>query len=259
MVTKNIYNKELKKIYGTDPRELPLYGLTDTSRYLKVNIRTLSSWIHGRKYRLDDGSERFWPPVIHLPDSKRPQLSFLNLVEVHVLLGIRRIYNVQFHKVRETLRFLESQFPAQKNPLAREEFWTDKFDLFIKTAGGLICTSLHGQQVIEEAVKQYLHRIDRDVDLSPFRLYPFSSRIMFRMEDSRHGPRDLESQPKSVVIDPLVSFGRPTLVGTGVATNVIAGRFKAGERITTLAADYEIEENQVKEALSYEGVLRRAA
>lgn len=259
MVATNIYNDQIIELYGADPRELPLYGLVETSRYLKVNLRTLSSWIHGRKYRLDDGSDKFWPPVIQLPDPNKPQLSFFNLVEVHVLLGIRRIYNVQFYKIRDTLRYLETAFPNQKNPLAREEFWTDKFDLFIKNAGGLICTSRHGQQVIEEAVRQYLHRIDRDVDLSPFRLYPFSSQIIFKMEDSRHGPRDLEIEPKNVVIDPLVSFGRPTVAGTGIATNVIAGRFKAGEKIAALADDYEIEESQVKEALSYEGVLRRAA
>lgn len=258
MVANNIYNKQVNKMYGTDPRELPLYGLTDTSRYLKVNIRTLSSWIHGRKYKLDDGSEKFWPPVIQLPDSEKPQLSFYNLVEVHVLLGIRRIYNVQFYKVRSALKYLETQFP-DKNPLAKHDFWTDKFDIFIKESGDLICASRHGQQVIEEAVKQYLYRIDRDIDLAPFRLYPFSNQIIFKMNDSKHGPRDLESQPKNIVIDPLVSFGRPTLSGTGVATNVIAGRFKAGEKIVALAADYEIEENQVKEALSYEGVLRKAA
>jgi len=258
-VAENIYNEKIEKLYGADPRELPLYGLAETSRYLKVNLRTLSSWIHGRKYRLDDGSDKFWPPVIKLPDPKKPQLSFLNLVEVHVLLGIRRIHNVQFYKVRDTLNYLEAEFPDQRNPLAREEFWTDKFDLFIKKAGGLICTSLHGQQVIEEAVKQYLHRIDRDVDLAPFRLYPFSNEITFKMEDSNRGPRDLETQPKNVVIDPLISFGRPTLSGTGIPTNVIAGRFKAGEEIAALAHDYEIEESQVNEALSYEGVLRRAA
>ncbi len=255
----NIYNKKIKKIYGGDPRELPLYGLAETSRYLKINLRTLTSWIHGRNYKLEDGTEKWWPPVIDLPEPGKPQLSFYNLVEVHVLLGIRRIHNIQFYKVRDTLKVLEALLPDQKNLLAKEEFWTDKFDLFIKKAGSLICTSRHGQQVIEEVVKQYLHRIDRDVDLAPFRLFPFSSEKTFKLKDSRHGPRDLEGEPKNIVIDPLVAFGRPTLTGTGIATNVIAGRFRAGEKIRVLAKDYEIEESQVREALDYEEPLRRAA
>jgi len=253
-----IINERIKQIYGGDPREIPLYGLAETSRYLKINIRTLSSWVRGRTYKLDDGTEKWWSPVIKLPDETKPLLSFYNLVEVHVLLGIRRIHNVQFYKVRDTLEFLETQYP-QKNPLAKEEFWTNKFDLFIKKAGGLICTSLHGQQVIEEAVKQYLHRIDKDFELAPFRLYPFSNEIKFKMKDSKHSPRDLEIQPKNIVIDPLISFGRPTLAGTGVPTNVIAGRFRAGENEKALAKDYDIEETQIQEALSYEGIITRKA
>lgn len=256
---KTVYNADIKRLYGGDPRETPLYGLTETARYLKVNIYTLKSWVFGRSYSLDDGTEKWWSPVIQLPDPEKPQLSFYNLVEVHVLLGIRRIHNVQFHKVRNTLEYLEAQFPDQKHPLAREEFWTDRFDLFIRKAGSLICTSRQGQQVIEEAVRRYLHRIDRDVDLRPFRLYPFASGITFQLSESRHALRDLEAEPRNIMIDPLVAFGRPTLAGTGVPTNVIAGRFRAGEKIAAIAKDYEIEESQVREALGYEEVVRRAA
>jgi uncharacterized protein (DUF433 family) len=248
-----IYNEEIKKMYGGDPREFPLYGLTETSRYLKVNIMTLRSWVYGRSYKLEDGTSKWWQPVITLPDPDKSLLSFYNLVEVHVLSGIRRIYNIQFRKVRSALQYLETQSP-KKYPLAENVFWTDTFDLFIKRSGDLICASLHGQQIIEETVKQYLHRIEQDIDLTPFRLYPFSNEININTKDSNRNPRDLETLPKNIVIDPLVSFGRPTLAGTGVPTNVIAGRFKAGESIKALVKDYEIEEGQIKEAIKYEGL-----
>lgn len=249
---------KLKAMYGSDPRELPLYSLADTSRYLKINLRTLASWVHGRRYTLDDGSSKFWSPVINLPEPAKPLLSFYNLVEVHVLLAIRRIHNVQFRKVRSALDYLETQFNVA-HPLATEDFWTDKFDLFVRKSGDLICASKHGQQVIEEAVKQYLHRIERDIDLTPFRLYPFSREITFRTNNFKDNRRKLESMPKHILIDPLVAFGRPTLAETGVATNVIAGRFKAGEPLRTIARDYDVTEAQVKEALKYEDVVLRAA
>ena len=256
-----IINKRIKQIYGGDPREIPLYGFAETSRYLKINTQTLSSWVRGRTYKLDDGTPKWWSPVIILPDSEKPLLSFYNLVEVHVLCGIRRIYNIQFRKVRAALEFLEKQSSDDIHPLATQNFWTDKFELFIETPlGSFVCASLHGQQVIKEVVAQYLHRIERDnFDLSPFRLYPFSKEIKFKMKDSKHSPRDLETQPKNIVIDPLISFGRPTLAGTGVPTNVIAGRFRAGENEKALAKDYDIEETQIQEALSYEGIITRKA
>ncbi len=254
-------NEKIKHFYGGDPREMPLYGLAETSRYLKINLRTLSSWVRGRTYHLDDGTKKWWPPVIHLPDADTPLLSFYNLVEVHVLSGIRRIHNVQFRKVRDTLDYLDGLSSDHKYPLATQDFWTDKFELFIKSSvGNYICASRHGQQVITEVVEQYLHRIERGtIDLSPFRLYPFSSEVKFNTTSSQDGLRNLESQPRNIEIDPLVSFGRPTLAGTGVPTNVIAGRFQAGEDVRALADDYGIEEAQIKEALSYEGITRKAA
>ncbi len=261
-----IISEKIKQIYGGDPREIPLYGLAETSLYLKINIKTLSSWVRGRTYKLDDGTKKWWSPVIKLPEPENPLLSFYNLVEIHVLSGIRRIYNIQFRKVRDTLKYLEEQSKKEqskvdKHPLATQNFWTDKFDLFIKSPiGNYICASLHGQQVIKEVVDQYLHRIERDnLDFSPFRLYPFLSEIKFNTENSKNSLRDLEAQPKNIVIDPLISFGRPTLTGTGVPTNVIAGRFRAGENVKNLAKDYDIEETQIQEALSYEGITRKAA
>ncbi len=256
-----IINEKIKQIYGGDPREIPLYGLSETSRYLKINPITLSSWVRGRNYKLDDGTKKWWSPVIHLPDPNKPLLSFYNLVEVHVLSGIRRIYNVQFRKVRAALEYLETQAKNDNHPLATQDFWTDTFELFIETPlGSLVCASLHGQQVIKEVVDQYLHRIERDnLDFSAFRLYPFSSEIKFNTRNSEHSLRNLEAQPQNIVIDPLISFGRPTLVGTGIPTNVIAGRFQAGEKARALAKDYDIEETQIEEALSYEGITRKAA
>ena len=118
---------------------------------------------------------------------------------------------------------------------------------------------MQGQQVIQEAVEQYLHRVERDFDHTPLRLYPFSAEIKLGFGKLEGKPSDLGDKPKSIVIDPLIAFGRPTLVGTGVPTNVIAGRFKAGEKIGQLSKDYSIEETQIKEALDYEGIIRRAA
>ena len=163
---EKIYTEKINRIYGGDPRDLPLYSLGDAGRYLKLHSMTLRSWVLGRTYQLEDGSRKLWEPVVALPDPANPMLSFINLIELHVLSGIRRIHNVKFQKVRSALLYLEEFFP-EENPLAKVDFWTDKFDLFIKKSGDLICASRHGQQVIQEAVEQYLHRVERDFDAWP--------------------------------------------------------------------------------------------
>ena len=71
------------------------------------------------------------------------------------------------------------------------------------------------------------------------RLYPFTRK--------RH-----PDEPKLVVIDPYVSFGRPTLTGSGIATAVIAPRYKAGESVDELADDYGRERLEIEEAIRCE-------
>lgn len=57
---------------------------------------------------------------------------------------------------------------------------------------------------------------------------------------------------KVVVVDPQVSFGRPVLVGTGIATAVIAQRYKAGESIAELADNYDRSYSEIEEAIRCE-------
>jgi uncharacterized protein (DUF433 family) len=59
-------------------------------------------------------------------------------------------------------------------------------------------------------------------------------------------------EPKAVVIDPYVSFGRPVLAGTGIATAVVAERYKAGESIADLAEDYGRQALEIEEAIRCE-------
>jgi uncharacterized protein (DUF433 family) len=251
-----IYNDKIIKIYGADPREIPLYGFADTARYLKLPIITLRSWVYGRNYR-SGNEQRKSLSVIQLPDKNTPLLSFMNLVEIHVLSSITRIHKVQFKKVRSALEYLENKFP-EVHPLANTQFWTDEFDLFIEKSGDLVCASRDGQLVMQEVIEQYLLRVDRDVDLTAFRIYPFSKELLF--SSLKDNPKTvLENSPKNISIDPLIAFGRPTISGTGIATNVIAGKFRAGEKIENLAKDYEIEEKQIQEAIEYEGYTLKAA
>lgn len=252
-------NKRIEKFYGGNPRELPLYSIPEAARYLKIPARTLRRWVRGDNAK--NSERRPTKPIIQLPNAERPMLSFMNLVEAYVVSSITRVEKVRFDKVRSTLKYFEKKSQS-KYPLASNDLWTDGFNIFIETSGDVICASLQGQQVIKEVVSQYLRRIDRDIDLSPIRIYPFSREIKFGVSGnhaSEKATKVLELSPKNILIDPLVSFGRPTLAGTGIATNVIAGRFNAGESAKELAKDYDITERQVEEAVSYEGITRRAA
>lgn len=236
--------KKADRDHGTlDVRDMPAYGVGEAAHYLRIPLATLRSWVLGRFYPTDAG-KKFFRPIVSLPDRNKPLLSFVNLVEVHVLDAIRRQHEVPLHMVRRALDYLQRHFPAA-HPLAVQQFETDGMNLFVEKFGQLINASQAGQTEMRGLLEMHLRRVDRDAGGFPIRLYPFTRK------------READ-EPKAVVIDPFVSFGRPVLAGTGIATAVVAERYKAGESIDDLAHDYGRERSDIEEAIRCELSLEAA-
>ena len=221
----------------SDPRELPAYGFGEAAHYLRIPVNTLRNWIHGWHYDTATGEKRS-RPLIHLPQRGVPALSFLNLVEAHVLDAIRREHRIPMYKVRKALDYVQKHFPS-KHPLAEEKFETDGIDLFVSRFDNLIAASQAGQLALRELLDGHLQRIEHDKQGLAVRLYPFTRK------------RTLD-EPRVVVIDPYLSFGRPVLAGTGITTSIIAERYKAGESMDELADDYGCQRPQIEEAVRCE-------
>ena len=68
-----------------------------------------------------------------------------------------------------------------------------------------------------------------------------------------------EGQPKAVLLNPYISFGRPVLAGRGVPTELVFERFNAGELMGTLAEDYGRKRWEIEEAIRYESARSRKA
>lgn len=214
---------------GADPRELPAYSIQDAARYLHVPPSTLRAWVLGQGKR--------FKAVIALPDPRRAELSFLNLVEAHVLNAIRREHDISLQKTRKSIELLESKL-GSKRPLASEVFFTDGVDLFVERLGQLHNVSRNNQLAIAGILREHLRRIEFEQGLA-VRLYPFTRKPGL-------------DEPKSVVIDPTIAFGRPVVYSTGVPTAVIAQRFDAGDSVDDLARDYDLQPAVVEEALRCE-------
>ena len=70
-------------------RRTPAYTFTEAAHYLRIPVTTLHAWCTGQYYRYQGRAKRY-QKVIRLDGSGREGLSFLNLVEAHVLIGLRR-------------------------------------------------------------------------------------------------------------------------------------------------------------------------
>ena len=155
-----------------DVRELPEYGVAEAAHYLLVPRATLRSWVVGMSYG-SDSERRFFKPLIQ-PAAKAPvALSFINLIEAHVLAAIRRKHRVDMRAVRRTIDFLKKEF-GSPHPLADYKFETNGIDLFVEHFGDFISASQGGQLAVRELLKAHLRRIDRDDKGFALRLYPFT-------------------------------------------------------------------------------------
>jgi uncharacterized protein (DUF433 family) len=200
-------------------------------------ISTLRTWFFG--YHSNRGLGDMLP-VIKPADPKNGLLSFVNLVEAHVLLSIRRDYEISLPKVRKSLSYIERTI-GSKNPLAQNKFQTDGRDLFVQHYGKLIDATLDGQTAMAKVIETYLRRIEWDKAGLAKKLFPYILRGVPESE-----------QPKSILIDPTISGGRPVLAGTGIATRVVAERYLAGESSDALAKDYNRTRAEIDEILRCE-------
>jgi uncharacterized protein (DUF433 family) len=220
-----------------DVREMASYGIVEAANYLSLPVSTLRSWVLGGNYQTTAGRKIF-TPVIDIADKAGRSLSFLNLVEIHVLMAIRRHHTVPLPRVRKALDYLQREFESS-HPLAREQFETDGMNLFVSRFGQLINISEEGQLAMRDVLRAHLARIERDADGFPVRLYPFTRW------------RSL-AEPKLIAIDPGVSFGKPVIAGTRIPTASVAERYKSGESIGEIARRFGRSTVEVEEAIRCE-------
>ena len=214
----------------SDPYSLPLYSQREAAHIVGASPSTVRSWVVGR------ASE----PVIRLPDGSDGRLSFHNVVEAYVLNLIRQEARVPMADVRRAVSFAETELGIER-VLARSELrWEEGGHLFWEELSQLTNLSRSGQYVMRALVRDYLRHIEWDeATRLPRRFFP---RI----------PTD--SEASSVVVDPRVGFGQPTVAGTGVGTNVVRNRINAGEDLLDVARDYGVDEETLAQALVYEGI-----
>ena len=225
-----------------DPRLAPAYTVAEAAHYLRMPEPTLRSWVKGRDYPVAGGSRRS-TGLIRLDDPRKRYLSFFNLVEAHVLAAIRRKHGVHLSNVRRALQYVRSECGIER-PLIHQDFQTDGMDLFVEHYGDLINASRDGQRAMKEILGAYLKRIERDAQGLPIKLYPF-----VRESAAETAPT---ADPRVVVINPAVSFGRPVIKGTGIPVASIYERYKAGDSIAELAEGFRLKTSEIEEAIRCE-------
>jgi uncharacterized protein (DUF433 family) len=204
----------VKSLYrGRNPVDVPRYSLADVVRYVIPTLkRSPQSWL------LTDAARR-----IGVPEPTHPLFSFRALVNLFLLSpGARWLIPLGPHFVGMLLSGDEGSGVLV----------TPEGDM--RPVGPPLA-----DDALPPEVAIYKSRVEWEGEL-PVRLYPFSR------------PQIDDHSPRVIAIDPRYSFGNPIIAVRNLRTDVIAGRFRAGESVSELAEDLEIPAAEVEEAIRYE-------
>jgi uncharacterized protein (DUF433 family) len=226
-------------LYKTDALDVPTYTVAEAARFLRLHQSTLHVWLYGCQYPTQDG-QRFAQPVIEFTGEGK-HLSFRNLVEAHVLKALRRGKGITLPHIREAIDFVRAQSGIER-PLSDPDLRARYRKLLVGKYAQLFDISPRIQFVVRAVLDEHIRRVEWNKDGTLRRLYPFVW---------AHRGSPAASEPKIVVIDPRVGFGRPT-IADGIRTSIINERFTAGESILELAEDCCCRQQVIEEAIRYE-------
>lgn len=218
-----------------DPRTEPRYTFAEADRLAKVGRGTSKRWLRGYTYWYTPDELRSSLPV-------NPQLeplgnaSFIDLMEVVMIGGLRRS-GFSVPMIKKINSFCQVHLHLTR-PLVTETFKVDGKEAFIiASQTELINVSTNaGMMAWNEVLDPFLESVD------------FEEQLI-----QRWWPRG-RSEP--VVLDSDYGFGLPVVYGTGVRTEIVAERYKAGDEEDMIAYDFSLEFEEVEAALRYEDVKR---
>jgi len=230
---------------NADPLDRPAYSLALAARYVGMPAVTLKTWVMGRRYPTREGSG--WSSaLIELPDARRQELSFWNLVEAWVLRAMRVEHGHTMHEIRRALDYVAGKLHVPR-PLAHRSWETDGARLFVEYENLHLQAALGTGQLVQEWYVAYLERIAWNAAGMADLLFPFT-----RPVNGAHDP------PRVVAITPKVAFGQPVIERRGVPTEAVFDRWRGGDSPGHLARDYDLTPDEVDEALRWEAYLIEA-
>lgn len=216
----------------------PLYSVSQAARLVGMPSSTFRSWAHGYSKQFPDRATVTKGPVITaLVPSGRSDLSipFVGLVEASVVQAFRET-GLSLQRIRGALIALAEQGELD-HALASRSLYTDGAQVlydYARSEGDrqlrLLTVVNTGQTVFHEVIEQYLSRITFGDRWATEMVLPITERKILRVR-------------------PNVATGDPLFINGGAPLSAVVSRSKAGEPLRSIARDFDIDLDDVRDAL----------
>lgn len=159
-------------------------------------------------------------------------VAFVDLMEVATVSALRK-RRFSFKRIRQINAYCRL-YLQEPRPLVTQKF------------------KVAGQDIFLDADFDVLVDVGREAGMLAWRevLEPFLEDVEYENELARRWwPL---GKKRMVVVDPDYGFGLPVVEGTGVRTEIIAERHRAGDSIDEIAYDFDVTPKQINDALRWE-------
>jgi uncharacterized protein (DUF433 family) len=209
----------------------PAYSMAETSRLTGIKKWSVSRWLRGYKYyggKLD--------PVIRREIS--PESTYASFLDLIDLLFVRKFIESGFSLQRIRKALDEARDYLGTRHFARNKFFTNSREIVLELPeGDMVALLKDGQRAMGEVIESVFDKVDFE-EVTEFgfvrRWYP-------------------KGKQGYIVIDPLISFGRPTIIGSGIATeNIIDLYLGEKEKIGPVESWFQIPRHHIQAAIRFE-------
>ena len=229
--------------------DIPIYNPVFACQLVGLSVGRVKRWLQGYEYSYLSGPESETKlghkgPVISRTESDLPSFaSFLDLID---LLFVKQFleHGISLQKIRKALS--EAERLLGGHHFAQSSFFTNGKNIYLQIknetgADALLELLSGGQWVIAEFIKELAQQIDFDEPTG-------FARRWFPL-----GPDGL------VVLDPKISFGKPTIIGKNISTENIHD-FYLGERenVRNVCNWLNVIPDEVNAAVRFESRLKAA-
>jgi uncharacterized protein (DUF433 family) len=215
----------------------PLYSYADADCLAEVSRGTSKRWLTGYVYVNPQG-ERVERPPVTAGIKDHGAVSFIDLIEIVAIGGLKEV-GFTLNQIRKIVAECQSELGVPR-PLTTLKFKTDGREIFVSEGDTLLGLGRRkGQRAWNDILGPFLEELD-----------------YYEAFASRWWPL---GKDKPIVVDPDYGYGLPTVVNSGVRTEIILERFEAGDLQKQIAEDFNLAPEEVERALQFELKTRAAA
>jgi len=219
-----------------------LYSVPEAARLTRISIGKVRRWLKGYDFRSGTvvrHSDAVWQGEIK-PIENKLALSFRDLLELRFVDAFIRA-GVSWKTMRRAHSKAQEKLKTT-HPFCSNRIFTDGRSILLR----------QGEEDSDEAL------INLATDQAEFSrvVEPFRKQLEFSGNDIIWWPLGKRRQ---IIVDPRRNFGQPTVVKSGVPATALARSAKANASVDEVARWYEVQRDEVRDAVEFEESLAAAA